>query len=178
MSRIGKKPVALPDGVSAKMADGFIKIKGPKGEMKHRIHSRITTEITGQEVSFSRPTDRSSDRAAHGLMRSLVAGAVMGVTKGFEKTLEINGVGYRFQIEGRKLTLTVGFSHPVVFEVPTGITVEASQKNQLIVKGIDKQMVGAVACKIRAIKPPEPYKGKGIKYVEEHIRRKVGKTGA
>ncbi len=160
------------------MADGFIVVKGPKGELKHRLHPRITVDIKDNQVTFARPSDRSPDRAAHGLMRSLVAGAVDGLTKGFEKTLEINGVGYRAQTEGQKVVLALGLSHPVVFEVPKGITVEMAQKNQLVIRGADKRMVGHVASKIRSLKPPEPYKGKGIKYVDEHIRRKVGKTGA
>ncbi len=178
MSRIGRKPVQLISGVTARLADDSIFIKGPKGELRHRLHPRINVEIKDQQVLFARPTDRSPDRAAHGLMRSLVAGAVLGVTKGYEKTLEINGVGYRAQVEGQKLTLALGFSHPIVFEVPEGISVELAQKNQVLVKGIDKQLVGHVAAKIRSLKPPEPYKGKGIKYIDEHIRRKVGKTGA
>ena len=178
MSRIGKKPVVLPQGVSARLADDQIVVKGPKGEMKHRLHPRIKVEIAGAQVTFSRSTDRTPDRAAHGLMRSLVAGAVLGVTRGFEKTLEINGVGFRAQVEGRKLNMTLGFSHPVVFEIPQGISVELAQKNQLIIRGVDKYLVGHVAANIRSLKPPEPYKGKGIKYIEEHIRRKVGKTGA
>jgi large subunit ribosomal protein L6 len=178
MSRIGRKPVELTSGVTARLAENAIFIKGPKGELKHPLHPRITVEIKGQQITFNRSTDRSPDRAAHGLMRSLVAGAVEGVTKGFEKTLEINGVGYRAQVEGRKVTLALGFSHPVVFEIPQGITVEPAGKNQLVIKGFDKHLVGHVASKIRSLKPPEPYKGKGIKYADEHIRRKVGKTGA
>lgn len=178
MSRIGKKPVVLPAGVTARLDNGQIVVKGPKGEMRHGLHPRIGVEIKDGKVAFSRSTDRSPDRAAHGLMRSLVAGAVEGVTKGFEKVLEINGVGYRAQAEGHKLTLALGLSHPVVFEVPKGTTVEVAQKNQIIIRGIDKHLVGHVASKIRSLRPPEPYKGKGIKYLDEHIRRKVGKTGA
>ncbi len=178
MSRIGRKPILIPDTVKAAVVDEHIVVKGPKGEIKHRIHPRISVKIHEGQITFARPSDRSEDRAAHGLMRSLAAGAVEGVTKGFEKTLEINGVGYRAQIEGRKVTLALGFSHPVVFDVPQGITVEAAQKNQLVIKGTDKRLVGHVASEIRGLRPPEPYKGKGIKYIDEHIRRKVGKTGA
>lgn len=178
MSRIGKKPVIIPDGVTAAIAGGRIVVKGPKGEISHDLHPRINVEIKDGQITFSRPTDRSVDRAAHGLMRSLVAGAVEGVSTGFQKTLEINGVGYRAQVEGRKLNLSLGFSHPVIFDLPKGIEVELAQRNQIIIKGHDKQLVGHVASKIRSLRPPEPYKGKGIRYIDEHIRRKVGKTGA
>jgi large subunit ribosomal protein L6 len=164
--------------VTAKVSGDAVSVKGPKGEVSHPRHPRIEVEMKGTQITFTRPTDRSPDRAAHGLMRSLVAGAVEGVTKGFEKVLEINGVGYRAQVEGQKLTLAVGLSHSVIYQMPKGTQVELAGKNQIVIRGIDKRLVGHVASQIRGLRPPEPYKGKGIKYAEEHIRRKVGKTGA
>ncbi len=178
MSRIGRKPVTIPAGVKVAASEGDIVVKGPKGELRHRMHPRISVEIAGDKVTFQRPTDRDVDRAAHGLMRSLVAGAVLGVTKGFEKVMEINGIGYKAQLEGSRLNLTVGLSHAVAFPIPKGISIELAGKNQIVIKGIDKQLVGHVAALIRKVRPPEPYKGKGIKYVGEQIRRKVGKKGA
>jgi large subunit ribosomal protein L6 len=178
MSRVGKKPIEVPEGVEIRIDDGRVIVKGPKGELSHRINPRIKVEIKDRQVNFYRPTDRAKDKAFHGLTRSLVAGAVEGVSKGFEKTLEIVGVGYRFQVDGRVLTLNLGYSQPVTYPIPEGIEIEAGQRNQLVVKGIDKQLVGHVAATIRSKRPPEPYKGKGVRYADERIRRKVGKTGA
>jgi large subunit ribosomal protein L6 len=178
MSRIGRKPIAIPAGVKVATLEGNIVVKGPKGELRHRMHPRISVEVADDRVTFQRPTDRDVDRAAHGLMRSLVAGAVQGVTVGFEKVMEVNGIGYKAAVDATKLTLTVGLSHPVIFPIPKGISIELAGKNQIVVKGIDKHQVGHVAALIREVRPPEPYKGKGIKYVGEQIRRKVGKKGA
>ena len=178
MSRVGKKPIDIPEGVEIRIDGPRITVKGPKGELSHLIHPRIKAEMNDRQITVSRPSDRAKDKAFHGLARSLLAGSVEGVTKGFEKTLEIVGVGYRAQISGKVLTLNLGYSQPVVFEVPEGITIEEGQRNQLVVKGIDKQQVGQVAAIIRSFREPEPYKGKGVRYIDEHIKRKVGKTGA
>jgi large subunit ribosomal protein L6 len=179
MSRIGKKPVMIPAGVTVQVAEREILVKGPKGEeVRHPRHPRIGVEVKDNTILFSRPSDKNTDKAAHGLMRSLVAGAVSGVTAGFARTLEVNGIGYRVQVEGQKVTMALGYSHPVVYEVPAGCKVELAGKNQIVIRGFDKREVGHVASQIRALRAPEPYKGKGVKYVDEQIRRKVGKTGA
>lgn len=179
MSRIGKKPVALPAGVEVSVdSKNHITIKGPNGQLEQQINPRITVEVKDGEVTLTRATDNRSDRAQHGLSRALIANMVDGVTKGYSKKLEIVGVGYRAEKKGKKLVLHLGFSHPVEMEDPDGITTETPDANTVIVKGIDKALVGNYASNIRAWRAPEPYKGKGIHYEGEHIRRKEGKTGA
>ena len=175
MSRIGKQPIELPAGVSVSLSPGRVMVNGPLGELAQQVPQRITIEQSDGEIVVSRPTDRGEDRALHGLTRSLVANMVEGVTKGFEKALEIQGVGYRASMRGTDLELNVGYSHPVVMKAPDGITFDVPVPTQVMVKGIDKQRVGQVAAEIRAVRPPEPYKGKGIRYAGEYVRRKVGK---
>jgi large subunit ribosomal protein L6 len=175
MSRIGRKPIELPAGVMVAISPGRVQVNGPLGELSQDVPSRMLIEKTDTEIVVTRPTERGEDRALHGLTRSLVANMVEGVTKGFEKQLEIQGVGYRAQLKGTDLELAVGFSHPVVVKPRKGITFDVPAPTQVIVKGIDKQMVGQTAAEIRKVRPPEPYKGKGIRYVGEQVRRKVGK---
>jgi large subunit ribosomal protein L6 len=175
MSRIGKKPIEIPAGVSVSLSPGRVMVNGPLGELSQQVPQRMKVEQQDGEIVVSRPSERGDDRALHGLTRSLVANMVEGVTKGFEKRLEIQGVGYRAALRGQSLELSVGFSHPVVVEPPAGITFEVPAPTEVIVKGIDKQQVGQTAAEVRAVRPPEPYKGKGIRYVGEYVRRKVGK---
>jgi large subunit ribosomal protein L6 len=175
MSRIGKKPIEIPAGVSVSVSPGRVMVNGPLGELSQQIPQRMKVEQANGEILVSRPTERGDDRALHGLTRSLVANMVEGVTKGFEKRLEIQGVGYRAALRGQSLELSVGFSHSVVVEPPAGITFEVPSATEVVVKGIDKQQVGQTAAEVRAVKPPEPYKGKGIRYAGEYVRRKVGK---
>jgi large subunit ribosomal protein L6 len=175
MSRIGKKPIPLPDTVSVAISPGRVQVNGPLGELSQTVPLRISVEREDGELVVKRPTDRGEDRALHGLTRSLVANMVEGVTRGFERRLEIQGVGYRAALRGTALELAVGFSHPVVKEAPAGITFEVPQPTQIVVKGVDKQLVGQTAAEIRKVRPPEPYKGKGIRYEGEYVRRKVGK---
>ena len=175
MSRIGRKPIELPPGVMVAISPGRVQVNGPLGELSQNVPTRMQVEKTDSEVTVTRPTERGEDRALHGLTRSLIANMVEGVTKGFEKHLEIQGVGYRAQLKGTDLELAVGYSHPVVVKPRAGITFEVPQPTQVIVKGIDKQMVGQTAAEIRKVRPPEPYKGKGIRYANEQVRRKVGK---
>lgn len=177
MSRIGKKPISLPKGVEIKLEDNVVTVKGPRGELSQRLPAEIGLDISDEEILITRPSDAKKHRAYHGLSRALVANMVEGVTKGFEKKLELVGVGYRAQMQGSKLSLTVGFSHPVIIDAPEGIEFEAPTVTKITVKGIDKQLVGNTAAHIRAIRKPEPYKGKGIKYENEVIRRKAGKSG-
>ena len=179
MSRIGKMPVAVPAGVEVTIADGnLVTVKGPKGTLTQQLEPSMTIRQEGAELLVCRPNDEKENRALHGLTRALLHNMVVGVTEGYKKSLEINGVGYRAAKEGNKLILTIGYSHPVeVSEIP-GITIEVPQPNQIVISGCDKQMVGQFAAEVREKRPPEPYKGKGIKYTDEVIRRKVGKTGA
>ena len=179
MSRIGKMPFAIPAGVEVTVADGnLVTVKGPKGTLTQQLEPSMTIRQEGAELLISRPNDEKENRALHGLTRALLHNMVVGVTEGYKKSLEINGVGYRAAKEGNKLILTIGYSHPVeVSEIP-GITIEVPQPNQIVISGCDKQMVGQFAAEVREKRPPEPYKGKGIKYTDEVIRRKVGKTGA
>jgi large subunit ribosomal protein L6 len=165
----------MPAGVSVSISPGRVMVNGPLGELSQTVPKRIKVEEADGQLLVIRPTERGEDRALHGLTRSLVANMVEGVTKGFSKTLEIQGVGYRASLRGSDLELNVGFSHPVVKKAPQGITFEVPAPNQVIVKGIDKQRVGQVAAEVRAVRPPEPYKGKGIRYEGEYVRRKVGK---
>ena len=175
MSRIGRKPVPVPDAVTVEIAPGNIAVKGPKGELRQTLSQDMKVEQGDGAVTVTRPTVRGEHRALHGLTRSLIANLVEGVTDGFEKRLEIQGVGYRAALKGKKLELALGFSHPVAIDAPEGIEFEVPQPTEVIVKGIDKQLVGQVAADIRKRRPPEPYKGKGIRYKDEQVLRKVGK---
>jgi large subunit ribosomal protein L6 len=175
MSRIGRKPITVPSGVTVTIDPEVVRVHGPKGELSERIPRDITVAQDGEELTVTRPTDRGEHRALHGLTRSLVANMVEGVTDGFQKTLEIQGVGYRAQLKGRDLELALGYSHPVPVKAPEGIEFEVPQPTRVIVKGISKQMVGEMAAFIRKQRPPEPYKGKGIRYEGEYVARKVGK---
>jgi large subunit ribosomal protein L6 len=179
MSRIGRKPIEIPSGVTVEVsAGGNVKVTGPLGTLEQRVPVRMELAQEDGVLTVSRPTERGEDRALHGLTRTLVANMVEGVTKGFEKHLEIQGVGYRAQLKGSELELAVGFSHPVTVAPREGISFEVPQPTQVIVKGISKQVVGQTAAEIRKVRPPEPYKGKGIRYQGEHVRRKVGKRAA
>jgi len=179
MSRIGKQPVALPQGVTLTIAAGSVQVKGPKGTLTTPLPPGISCKVEASKAQVSRSGDEKRDRAYHGLARALLANAVKGVTEGFKRELEIHGIGYRAQVQGKKLEMTLGFSHPIVYAVPDGVTVAVDPKQtRLTVSGTDRQMVGQVAADIRGFRPPEPYKGKGIRYAGEHVRRKVGKTGA
>jgi large subunit ribosomal protein L6 len=175
MSRIGRKPVDVPDAVEVSIAPGNIAVKGPKGELNQTYSQDMTVSQEDGTILVARPTDRGEHRALHGLTRSLIANMVEGVTDGFEKRLEIQGVGYRAALKGRNLELALGFSHPVSVEAPEGIEFEVPQQTEIIIRGIDKQLVGQVAADIRKRRPPEPYKGKGIRYRDEQVLRKVGK---
>lgn len=178
MSRIGKMPIAIPQGVEIKIADdNTVTVKGPKGQLVKKMNEDINIAIEDGKVVVTRPSDQKMHRALHGLTRALLNNMVEGVSKGFERVLDINGVGYRAAKAGSKLTLTMGYSHPVEMEDPEGITVEVPAPNKILVKGADKEKVGIHAANIRAVRKPEPYLGKGIKYAEEVIRRKEGKTG-
>jgi large subunit ribosomal protein L6 len=177
VSRIGRKPISLPKDVEFKMEGNVVTIKGAKGSLTQEIPSDITVELEDGQLMVSRPSDNKQHRAFHGLSRALIANMVEGVTNGFEKKLELVGVGYRAQMQGSKLVLSIGFSHPVEIEAPEGIQFEVPAVTKITVKGIDKQLVGNTAAHIRAIRKPEPYKGKGIKYENETIRRKAGKSG-
>jgi large subunit ribosomal protein L6 len=175
VSRIGRKPIELPSGVMVAVSPGRVQVNGPLGELSQHVPARMQIEKTETEIVVTRPTERGEDRALHGLTRTLIANMVEGVTKGFEKHLEIQGVGYRAQLKGTDLELAVGFSHPVTVKPREGITFEVPVPTQIVVRGIDKQKVGQTAAEIRKVRPPEPYKGKGIRYRDEQVRRKVGK---
>jgi len=175
MSRIGRKPISVPAGVTVAIEPESVRVNGPKGELVERIHRDITVEQNDDVLTVTRPTDRGEHRAMHGLYRSLVANMVIGVTEGYAKTLEIQGVGYRAALKGRDLELALGYSHPVSIKAPDGIEFEVPQPTRVVVKGIDKQLVGEIAANIRKQRPPEPYKGKGIRYEGEYVARKVGK---
>jgi large subunit ribosomal protein L6 len=175
MSRIGRKPIELPAGVNVAISPGRVQVNGPLGELSQQVPARMQVEQRDGEIVVTRPTERGEDRALHGLTRTLIANMVEGVTKGFEKHLEIQGVGYRASLRGTDLELNVGYSHSVVKKAPAGITFDVPAPTQIIVKGTDKQAVGQVAADIRKVRPPEPYKGKGIRYRDEYVRRKVGK---
>ena len=178
MSRIGLMPVVLPDGVEVKIKGSNVQVKGPKGELQHTFPADMDIKLDKGEVTVERPSDEPNHRALHGMTRALINNMVVGVSSGFSKVLEVNGVGYRASLEGKDLVLNVGFSHPVKVEPPEGIEFEVDERTrQITVKGYDKQVVGHVAADIRKVRPPEPYKGKGIKYLDERIRRKAGKAG-
>ncbi len=178
MSRIGKRPIAIPKGVTASVSGQTVSIKGPKGELHHTLPADLGVKLEGATLLVTRPSDETRHKALHGLSRTLVANMVEGVTKGYEKSLEIVGVGYRAETKPFGVTLVVGYSHPVDFKAPAGIKITAEQPTVVKVAGSDKELVGRVAAEIRAVRPPEPYKGKGIRYTGEHVRRKAGKTGA
>jgi len=177
MSRIGNKPITVPDGVQVTLEGQKITVKGPKGTLEKDIHSNVKVALENNVITVSRINDEPFNRSLHGLTRTLVSNMIQGVVNEYTRELEINGVGYRAAKQGTKLVLTLGYSHPVEIEAPAGITFEVPNPNSIIVKGIDKELVGQTAAVIRTKRPPEVYRGKGIKYVEEHIRRKVGKTG-
>jgi large subunit ribosomal protein L6 len=175
MSRVGKKPIPIPKGVTVSIGDDVITVKGPKGQLQMDVHPSVKVAAEGSELVCSRADDARESRAAHGLVRANAANMVRGVSEGFQRKLEINGVGYRAEVSGKKLTMQLGYSHPIEFPLPEGITAVV-EKNQLTLSGIDRQALGLCAAKVRSLRPPEPYKGKGIKYVEETILRKVGKA--
>ena len=176
MSRIGKMPVEVPKGVDVALKDGTFSAKGPKGNLTLEIHPEIKVEVDGSTVSFHRPSDQPRHKALHGLVRSLVANMVKGVDEGFSKTLEIVGVGYRADPQGKGIKIQVGYSHPIDYPAPDGINLECPNQTTIVVSGADKQKVGQAAAEIRSFRPPEPYKGKGIRYQGEQVRRKAGKT--
>lgn len=177
MSRIGLKPIAIPAGVDFSVNGNTVTVKGPNGTLTLDKHPNINISVEGSEVNVSRPNDNKQNRELHGLTRSLIANMVEGVVNGFKKVLEVNGVGYRVQTQGNQLVMNLGYSHQVIMEAPEGVKVECPSANQIIISGADKQAVGQFAAQVREKRPPEPYKGKGIKYAEEHIRRKEGKAG-
>lgn len=179
MSRIGKLPVAVPAGVEVKIGEeNLLTVKGPKGTLERKLSADMHIAMEDGQIVVTRPNDLKRNKALHGLTRTLIFNMIVGVTQGYEKTLEINGVGYRAAMQGKTLNLSLGYSHPVLYEPKEGVTIEVPAPNKIIVKGANKEDVGATAAKIREYRQPEPYKGKGIKYVDEHIRRKEGKTGA
>ena len=178
MSRIGKQPIAVPDGVEITIEPELVKVKGPKGELERRLHPEMGVALDNGTIVVSRPSDEPNHRALHGLTRTLVANMVDGVTKGYSKQLEIVGVGYKAETRPYGLQLALGFSHPIEYRAPKGIKLTAPQPTQIIIEGADKELVGQVAAELRNLRPPEPYKGKGIKYQGEQIRRKAGKAGA
>ena len=177
MSRIGKKPIEIPSGVTIDVKDNLVTVKGPKGELTRTFSADIKMNIEGNEVTFTRPNDSKEMKTIHGTTRANFNNMVVGVSEGFQKALELIGVGYRAQLQGSKLVLNVGYSHPVEITPPAGVTVEVPANTQVIVKGANKEEVGELAANIRGTRPPEPYKGKGIRYVGEYVRRKEGKTG-
>ncbi|MCR8969706.1 50S ribosomal protein L6 [Facklamia sp. 7083-14-GEN3] len=177
MSRIGKNPVTIPAGVTVSMDGHTVTVKGPKGELTREVSPNINIEINESEITFTRPNDSKENRSLHGTTRSLVNNMVVGVSEGFKKELQLIGVGYRAQLQGSKLVLNVGLSHPVEFEASEGVSFEVPSNTQIIVNGYNKEKVGELAANIRGVRPPEPYKGKGIRYVDEYVIRKEGKTG-
>lgn len=177
MSRIGKLPIEIPKGIKINYTDSVLSVEGPNGSLTRQIMSNVSLAISDSVIEVSRKDDTNSARAAHGLTRTLINNMVVGVTKGFQTNLEINGVGYRAEVKGAELVLSLGYSHPVNFLIPSGISIEVDKMTKLSVKGFDKELVGQTAAKIRSFRSPEPYKGKGIKYADETILRKAGKTG-
>lgn len=177
MSRIGKKPIEIPAGVTVTLDNNHVTVKGPKGELSRTFHSDIEIKVEENVVNISRPTDNKEHRALHGTTRAVLANMVEGVSKGFERGLELVGVGYRAAKQGNKLVLNVGYSHPVEIEAEKGLEIEVPSNTKVVIKGTDKERVGALAANIRDVRPPEPYKGKGIRYEGEYVRRKEGKTG-
>ncbi len=178
MSRIGKLPIAIPKGVTVAVAGQRVTVKGPKGELHRMVHADLAVKVEGETLVVTRPSDEPQHKSLHGLSRTLIANMVEGVTKGYSKQLEITGVGYKAEPKPYGLVLALGFSHPIEYRAPAGIKLTAPQPTQVVIEGADKEMVGQVAAELRSLRPPEPYKGKGIKYVGETIRRKAGKAGA
>jgi len=177
MSRIGRKELTLPKGVDVKVAGGLVRVKGPKGELSKTIHPRVSVQVENGQVRVGRSTDEKADRSLHGTARNEIKNMVEGVTQGYERVLEISGVGYRAQLQGKKLLLSLGYTHQIEFPLPGGIDAAVDKQTTVTLKGIDKYVLGQTAAKIRAMRKPEPYKGKGVKYAGEHIIRKEGKTG-
>jgi large subunit ribosomal protein L6 len=177
MSRIGKRPIAVPNGVEIRFDDKMLTVKGPKGELRRSIHPNVDLQIDDSQISVSVSDNSKKSRGLFGLFRTLISNMVVGVTEGFQKTLEINGVGYRAEVSGTQLVLNLGYSRPITYPIPAGINAQIEQRNRIILRGIDKELIGATASKIRALRPPEPYKGKGIRYEDEYVRRKIGKAG-
>ncbi|MCC6639876.1 MAG: 50S ribosomal protein L6 [Deltaproteobacteria bacterium] len=178
MSRIGRLVVTIPGGVDVRQEDGAMRVKGPKGALAAPVPPGVTLEVGGGTARFVRADDRKPTKALHGLSRALLANMVKGVTEGFVRDLEIEGVGYRAEVDGKRLKLTLGFSHPVLMEIPQGLTVSVERNVAIRIEGIDREVVGQFAADVRSVKPPEPYKGKGVRYAQERVRRKVGKAGA
>ena len=179
MSRVGKKPIPVPSGVECKLDGLVLKVKGPKGQLQRNLHPNMKITVEDEQITVTRPTDGRIDRSMHGLTRTLINNMVVGVTEGFSKTLNVVGVGYKVDLKGKALNLSLGYSHSIDYSPPEGIEFDVdNKKNMIVVKGIDKQTVGQVAAEIRMLRPPEPYKGKGVMYVGEKIRRKAGKTAA
>jgi large subunit ribosomal protein L6 len=178
VSRVGRKPISIVKGVTVAKKDGRVVVKGPKGELSATVHPDITDDVSQSSVVVSRHADDGAHRALHGLWRALIQNMINGVTQGYMRKLEIVGVGYRAEMKGKKLQLMLGFSHPILFAPPEGISIEAPTQTSIVVSGVDKQLVGLVAAKIRSFRPPEPYKGKGVKYEGEYVRRKAGKAAA
>jgi len=178
VSRVGRKPIAITRGVKVQHAGGTITVAGPKGELHASVHPQIGVEVKDQQVLVSRSTDQKAHRALHGLWRALIQNMITGVTDGYLRKLELVGVGYRAELKGKKLQLLLGYSHPILFQPPDGIKIEAPTQTNVTISGIDKALVGQVAAKIRSFRPPEPYKGKGIRYEGEYVRRKAGKAAA
>lgn len=176
MSRIGRMPVSIQKGVEVKQTNGTVSVKGPKGQLELTVHPDMTVVVDDSVIRVERPSDHKDHRALHGLTRSLIANMVQGVTEGFSKTLEIIGVGYRADAKGKSVTLNLGFSHPIEYKPADGVQIDCPNQTTIVVSGIDKQQVGQTAAEIRGFRPPEPYKGKGIRYQGEHVRRKAGKT--
>lgn len=178
MSRIGRLPIRIPSNVQLSVTNGVVEVQGPKGKLALEVHPTIRVGVEEGKLLCQRPTDQKSHRALHGLTRALIANMIQGVTEGFQKKLELSGVGYRAQVQGQVLTLSLGYTNPVVYVLPSDVKATVENQTLITVSGIDKQRVGAVAAKIRSLRPPEPYKGKGVKYADERIRRKAGKAGA
>jgi large subunit ribosomal protein L6 len=178
MSRIGKKPIPIPKGVQVGVHGQRVEVKGPKGQLQLEVHGLCSVRVTDGTVTVDRSAEHRGARALHGLTRALVANMVRGVTEGFERKLEIVGIGYRVQLSGRTLTFNLGYSHPVVFPLPDGVTAEVDKQTSITLRGIDKYLVGQTAAQMRALRPPDPYKGKGVRYADEVVRKKVGKAGA
>jgi large subunit ribosomal protein L6 len=178
MSRIGKKPIAIPKGVKVAVTGGHVEVQGPKGKLALTVHDLCSVKVDDGSIVVGRSADHRTAKAMHGLTRALVANMVRGVTEGFEKKLEIQGIGYRAQLAGRTLTFSLGYSHPIVFPLPEGVQAELDKQTLITLRGTDKHLVGQTAAQIRALRPPDPYKGKGVRYVDEVVRKKVGKAGA
>jgi large subunit ribosomal protein L6 len=177
MSRIGKRPIIVPNGVEIQFDGEILTVIGPKGELRRSIHPSVDVKIDDAQISLSISDGSKESRSLFGLFRTLISNMVVGVTNGFQRTLEINGVGYKAELSGDHLVLNLGYSNPITYDVPQGITMQLEQRNRIVLRGIDKELLGSTAAEIRALRAPEPYKGKGVKYLEERIRRKAGKTG-